>query len=87
MDDEIAGRLTAHRAALSAIAMVLNEAAPGAFAAVIGAIATFEAAARQQNEQTAMIDELRHIRLGLEAMQPDLPKGTRAPPDQNDSGS
>ena len=84
MTDDTAARLHAHRAAFAALAMVLNEFAPGAFEAIIEALATFEAGARQQNEQTAMIDELRNIRIGLEAMRHSLPQGRPEPPADSD---
>jgi hypothetical protein len=84
MTGDPTARLHAHRAAFAALAMVLNEFAPGAFEAVIEALATFEAGARQQNEPTAMIDELRNIRIGLEAMQKSLPLGRPEPPADSD---
>lgn len=69
-DEEILARLAAHRAAISAVAMVLNEVAPGTFSNVIEGLATFE--------------ELCDLRMGLEAMKGSLPQTTPQPPDDTD---
>lgn len=88
-DDDTDARLAAHRAAFAALAMVLNDFKPGAFAGVIELLATFEKFSRQQNEPGGMIDELRILRAELEPMLPALPDPlpeTPAPRDDSDSG-
>lgn len=72
-DDEVRYRIEAHRAAFATLAMVVNEFAPGTFAALIDALAALEAGARSMNEPSALIDEVREIRAGLQSMADDLP--------------
>lgn len=73
MPDDIDARLAAHRAAFSAVAMVMEEVAPGAFDNIIEALSTFETLSRQRNEHSAGISELRFLRESLIAMRGALP--------------
>lgn len=86
-DDDTEARLAAHRAAIMAVAMALNEFKPGAFAGVIELLATFERFSRQQNEPDGMIEELRILRGLFEQSLPLLPDPlpeTPTPPYRND---
>lgn len=72
-EKEMMQRLEAHRAAFSALALVMADITPGALDAIILAIHTFEEGMRQQNYEAAMIDELRQIRTRLTGMAQDVP--------------
>lgn len=86
-EDEIDARLSAHRAAIFALALVMDEAKPGAFENVIEVLATFEGAA-SSNMPAAFVDEVRAIREGLQSQHGDAQNPeTPSPPRRSDPGS